>query len=105
LRGEPVTIHVRGLYYWDTVSSAAQMQTNDLVTLALAVPLLILAFLLAQKGSLRGMFLLTGNLGILSRVFHITSREFGFNCNNLSFAIKRVLLFYFQGIIGFYLVY
>ncbi len=32
-RGEEVTINARGLYYWDTVSSAAQMQANDLVTL------------------------------------------------------------------------
>ena len=27
-RGEQVTINARGLYYWDTVSSAAQMQAN-----------------------------------------------------------------------------
>ena len=32
-RGEQVTINARGLYYWDTVSTAAQMQANDLVTL------------------------------------------------------------------------
>lgn len=43
-RGEAVTINARGLYYWDTVSSAAQMQANDLVTLALGLPLLAISF-------------------------------------------------------------
>ncbi|WP_052296379.1 hypothetical protein [Gracilinema caldarium] len=81
LRGESVTIHARGLYYWDTVSSAAQMQANDLVTLALAVPLLILAFLLAQKGSLRGMFLLTGNLGFI--LYTYITMCFGAHFNRL----------------------
>jgi hypothetical protein len=42
-RGEQVTINARGLYYWDTVSSAAQMQANDLMTLALGLPLLTLS--------------------------------------------------------------
>lgn len=47
-RGEDVTINARGLYYWDTVSMAAQMQTNDLVTLVLGLPLLAVSFWLAR---------------------------------------------------------
>ena len=62
-RGEAVTIHARGLYYWDTVSSAAQMRANDLVALVLGLPLLTISALLAQRGSLRGRLLLTGTLG------------------------------------------
>ena len=62
-RGEQVTINARGLYYWDTVSTAAQMQANDLVTLALGLPLLAVSFWLARRGSLRGRLLLTGTLG------------------------------------------
>lgn len=64
-RGEEVTIHARGLYYWDTVSSAAQMQANDAVALFLALPLLAVSFRLTQKGSLRGRLLLTGTLGFI----------------------------------------
>lgn len=64
-RGEEVTINARGLYYWDTVSSVAQMQANDLVTLALGVPLLAISFWLTQRGSLRGRLLLTGTLGFV----------------------------------------
>ncbi len=64
-RGEEVTINARGLYYWDTVSSAAQMQANDAITLFLALPLLGVSFWLTQKGSLRGRLLLTGTLGFI----------------------------------------
>jgi len=62
-RGEQVTINARGLYYWDTVSSAAQTQANDLITLVLGLPLLALSFWLTLRGSLRGRLLLTGTLG------------------------------------------
>jgi hypothetical protein len=62
-RSEQVTINARGLYYWDTVSSVAQMQANDLVTLVVGLPLLAVSFWLAWRGSLRGRRLLTGTLG------------------------------------------
>lgn len=64
-RGEQVTINARGLYYWDTVSSAAQMQANDLATLILGLPLLALSFWLTLRGSLRGKLLFTGTLGFI----------------------------------------
>ena len=62
-RGEQVTINARGSYYWDTVRTAAQMQANDLVTLALGLPLLAVSFFQPRRGSLRGRLLLTGTLG------------------------------------------
>lgn len=62
-RGEAVTIHGRGLYFYDTVSSTAQMQGNDLVTLVVGLPLLAVSTWLAFNGSLRGRLLLTGTLG------------------------------------------
>ncbi len=64
-RGEEVTIHANGLYYWDTVSMAAQMQANDLVMLVLGLPLLAVSFWLTLRGSLRGRLLLTGTLGFI----------------------------------------
>lgn len=62
-RGETVVINGHGLYYYDTVSSAAQMQANDLVTLVLGLPLLVISTWLAFRGSLSGRLLLTGTLG------------------------------------------
>lgn len=56
-------INGHGLYYFDTVSAAAQMQANDLITLVIGLPLLIVATWLAFRGSLRGRLLLTGTLG------------------------------------------
>ena len=64
-RGEQVTINARGLYYWDTVSSAAQTQANDLVTLVLGLPLLAISFWLTLRGSLRGRLMLTGTLAFI----------------------------------------
>ena len=80
-RGEALTINARGLYYWDTVSSAAQMQANDLVTLVVALPLLIIAFRLALRGSLRGRLLLTGTLGFV--LYTYMSMCFGAAYNRL----------------------
>jgi len=64
-RGEQVTINARGLYYWDTLSSAAQTQANDLVTLVLGLPMLAISFWLTLRGSLRGRLILTGTLGFV----------------------------------------
>lgn len=64
-RSENVMINARGLYYWDTVSSAAQMQANDLVTLVLGLPLLTISFWLSLRNSLRGRLLLAGTLGFM----------------------------------------
>jgi hypothetical protein len=62
-RGEQVMLNGSGLYFYDTVSSAAQMQGNDLVTLVVGLPLLAVSAWLAFRGSLRGRLLLTGTLG------------------------------------------
>ena len=45
-RGETVTINGRGLYSYDTVSTAAQMQGNDLITLVVGLPLLAVSALI-----------------------------------------------------------
>jgi len=80
-RGEVVNINARGLYYWDTVSTAAQMQANDLVTLVLGLPLLAISFWLTLRGSLRGKLLLTGTLGFI--LYTYTTMCFGTAYNQL----------------------
>uniref|UniRef100_A0A7C1FGV6 Uncharacterized protein n=1 Tax=Caldilinea aerophila TaxID=133453 RepID=A0A7C1FGV6_9CHLR len=80
-RGEEVTINARGLYYWDTVSSAAQMQANDLVTLVVGLPLLAISFWLTQRGSLRGRLLLAGTLGFI--LYTYITMTFGAHYNAL----------------------
>lgn len=80
-RGEEVTINARGLYYWDTVSSAAQMQANDLVALTLGLPLLAISFWLSLRGSLRGRLLLAGTLGFI--LYTYITMAFGAQYNAL----------------------
>ena len=80
-RGEEVTINAAGLYYWDTVSTVAQMQANDLVTLLLGLPLLAISFWLTVRGSLRGRLLLAGTLGFF--LYTYMSMCFGAAYNKL----------------------
>jgi hypothetical protein len=80
-RGEEITINARGLYHWDTVSSAAQMQANDLAMLVLGLPLLVFSFRLALRGSLKGKLLLTGTLGFI--LYTYTTMSFGAAYNQL----------------------
>lgn len=63
LRGETLMMHGHGLYYYETVSTAAQAIAQDVVTLLVGIPLLIIALVLYKKGSLRGQLLLAGTLG------------------------------------------
>ena len=79
IRGEAITLNARGLYWWDTVSMAAQMQANDLVTLCLALPLLAWSYALALRGSFRGLTVMTGITGFL--LYTYTSMVFGAQYN------------------------
>ena len=62
LRGETVTIQGGGLYGNESISMAAQAIGQDMVTLAVAIPLLVIATLLVRNGSVRGLVLRAGIL-------------------------------------------
>src|SRR4051812_36478576 len=63
LRGETVQIWGgSGLYRFDSASGASQEIGQDVVTLCIGIPLLVIASIMAGKG-LRGKMLLTGTLG------------------------------------------
>lgn len=62
-RGEIINIYGRGLYSNDSMSVATQGIAQDIVTVALGIPLLILSLFLSLKDSLKGRLLLTGTLG------------------------------------------
>lgn len=62
-RGERVMLNGHGLYYYDTVSMAAQQQGNDIITLFVGLPILAISTCLVFRGSLRGRLLLTGTIG------------------------------------------
>jgi hypothetical protein len=60
LRGQAVQLDGHGLYRNDTVFAAAGNRGTDAVTLALGIPLLVVAAARYRRGSLRGALLLAG---------------------------------------------
>ncbi len=60
---ENVKVYGKGIYKHDSVSVAAQGIAQDVVTMALGLPLLLVSLLLARRGLLKGRLLLTGTVG------------------------------------------
>jgi len=58
LHGQTANIYGVGLYRFDTVLFATTFKGVDVITLVLSVPLLIIAFILYRRNSLRGGLLL-----------------------------------------------
>jgi hypothetical protein len=64
LRGETVQVWGgSGLYKYDSVGAVPQEIGQDLVTLCIGIPLLVIASIMAGRGLLRGKVLLAGTLG------------------------------------------
>lgn len=84
-RGETVMINGHGLYYYDTISTAAQEQGNDIVTLLVGLPILAISTWLAgvyparPDGSLRGQLLLAGTMGFFLYTYMSMSMLTSFN--------------------------
>lgn len=89
LHGQDVQMYGRGLYYFDTIGSASQEKSQDVVTLLLAIPLLVFSLLRYRKGSLRGHLLLTGTLGY----FLYTYASMAFNTAYNALFLVYVVLF------------
>jgi hypothetical protein len=62
IHGKAVTIYGKGLYKNMSAEVAPQGIAQDYITLILGVPLLLMSLLAAQRGSLKGLFLLAGTL-------------------------------------------
>jgi len=63
IRGTTVTIYGKGLYKHMSAEVAPQGIAQDYITLFLGIPLLIISFFLARKGSRKGRYLLAGTFG------------------------------------------
>ena len=81
VRGETVQIWGQGWYRYDTPIGAISFKAGDLITLFLAIPALIISFVLYRQGSMRGGLFLTGTLGYF--LYTYTSIGFGATYNNL----------------------
>jgi len=74
----------RGLYKHDTVSMAAQGMGQDLITLIICIPLLLLSLYLISRNSLRGQLIWMGTLFYFAYTYAIAS--FGVAYNQLFLA-------------------
>ncbi len=63
VHGQVITIYGKGIYSDNTFSAAMQAIPQDIVTLILAVPLLIISLVLLRKKLLKGSILLAGVIG------------------------------------------
>lgn len=63
IHGEVVRIYGKGIYKNDSISVVAQGKAQDIVTVVLGIPLLVISLYLSHKGSLKGRLLLAGTLG------------------------------------------
>ena len=81
VRGETVQIWGQGWYRYDTPIGALSFKAGDLITLFLAIPILIISFVLYHQGSMRGGLLLTGALSYF--LYTYISVGFGATYNNL----------------------
>ena len=88
VRGETVQIWGQGWYRYDTPIGALSFKAGDLITLFLAIPVLIVSFVLYRQGSLRGGLLLTGALAYF--LYTYTSLGFGATYNNLFLAYTLI---------------
>ena len=93
-RGETVQINGHGLYSYDSLSSAAQMQANDLINLLVGLPLLILSTYWAFRGSLKGQLLLTGTLGFYLYTYMSMSMLTAYNHLFLVYVVLFALSLY-----------
>lgn len=69
VRGEHAVFQGSGLYRWDPVELAREGMLWDGINLAIAVPLLVIAIVMAARGRLRGRIMLAGLLAYFFYVY------------------------------------
>lgn len=87
--GNTVSIYGKGLYRNDSVSVASQGISQDIVTVILGIPLLIVSLYLSRKNLLKGRLLLSGTLAYF--LYTYTSYSFLWMYNSL-FLIYVILM-------------
>lgn len=96
-RGETVEVWGQGFYKYDTPIGATGFTAADWVTLFLAIPLLVISFVMYRRGSLRGGLLLSGTLAYY--LYNYTSMGFGAAYNNMFLAYTLIFAASLYGLI------
>ena len=88
ISGQTVKLYAKGLYKNDSVSCGSQAVGQDIVTLAIVLPLLLISVFMYRKNLLKGKLLLAGTLGY----FLYTYTSYSFLCMYNSFFLIYVML-------------
>ena len=88
ISGQTVKLYAKGLYKNDSVSCGSQAVGQDIVTLAMGLPLLLISVFIYRKNLLKGKLLLAGTLGY----FLYTYTSYSFLCMYNSFFLIYVML-------------
>jgi hypothetical protein len=99
IRGKQIAIYGEGLYKDMSAEVAPQGLAQDHITLLLGIPLLIISYLKARKGSLKARYLLTGTFGyfLVTYLFYLVMAMY--NQMYLAYVILLSASFF-----GFYLL-
>ena len=92
--GEMVTLYGKGLYARNSRSSAVQAIAQDLVTLFMVVPGMIISLIGIKKKKLSGMFLLTGMFGYMLYTYMSYAFLMFYNDLFLLYVANMTLSFY-----------
>jgi hypothetical protein len=97
VRGETVEVWGQGFYKYDTPIGATGFTAADVITLFLAIPLLIISFVMYRRCSLKGGLLLSGTLSYF--LYNYTSMGFGAAYNNMFLAYTLIFSASLYGLI------
>lgn len=92
--GEEITFYGKGVYARNSASMATQAIAQDLVTLFLAIPCTIIAFILSKKKNTVAQFVLTGLLAYLLYTYMSYAFLMFYNELFLLYVVDMVLAFY-----------
>lgn len=92
--GETIQLYQKGVYARDSVSMASQAIAQDVVTLIVAIPLLVISLWLVRKQNGKGMILLTGTIGYFLYTYTSYAFLMVFNSLYLVYVILMALSFY-----------
>lgn len=92
--GETIQLYQKGVYARDSVSMASQAIAQDVVTVIVAIPLLVISLWLVKKQNKKGMFLLTGTIGYFLYTYTSYAFLMVFNSLYLVYVILMALSFY-----------
>ena len=81
ISGEIITLYGKGLYRNDSITMVPQAKAQDIVTLIIGIPLLIISLIWVNRKSIKGKLLLTGTIGYF--LYTYTSYSFLVSYNKI----------------------